>query len=88
MSDGCRNLKIPSPRGPEVTNYKFSFLDMSADDLLAKGGGGMRMLYNYATLDSETSIETPPETGLTKKPSLDIDKIQKERNVNIGVKKI
>ena len=72
----------------EIVSDKFSFLDMSADDLLAKGGGGMRMLYNYATLDSETSIETPPETGLTKKPSLDIDKIQKERNVNIGVKKI
>ena len=70
----------------EIISDKFSFLDMSADDLLAKGGGGMRMLYNYATLDGGISIETPPETGLEKKPSLDIDKIQKERNVSIGMK--
>ena len=54
---------------------------------MAKGGGGMRLLYNYATLDGGTSIETPPETGMVKKPTLDIDKIQKERNVNIGIKK-
>ena len=49
----------------EIVSDKFSFLDMSADDLLAKGGGGMRMLYNYATLDSETSIETPPRDTIT-----------------------
>jgi hypothetical protein len=71
----------------EIISDKFSFLDTPAEDLMAKGCGGLRMLHNYATLDGGVSIETPPETGMVKKPTLDINKIQKERNVNIGIKK-
>lgn len=42
-----------------VSSDNYSFLDQS--DLSAKGDGGMRQLYNYATLDHTDSITTPPE---------------------------
>tara|TARA_B100000686_G_C16777364_1_gene969407 strand:- start:74 stop:610 length:537 start_codon:yes stop_codon:yes gene_type:complete len=65
----------------EVISDTFSFLDMSAKDLLAKGNGGLRLLHNYATLDLQDNIETPPETNISKsKQNLDINKIQEQRN--------
>jgi len=39
----------------------YSFWDQSADELTAKGGGGMRQLHNFSPLDEQYSIHTPNE---------------------------
>jgi hypothetical protein len=47
-----------------ITSDQYSFLDMNADDLLAKGDGGTRQMFNYVTVQEEASnmsIETPPD---------------------------
>lgn len=45
-----------------ISSDQYSFLDMSSDDLLAKGNGGLRQMYNYVSLDSDSiNIETPPD---------------------------
>lgn len=50
-----------------VHSDNFSFLDQDSSDLSAKGEGGMRQLYNYATIDYEQKIETPEETYVPDK---------------------
>jgi len=43
-----------------VVSDSYSFLDMSPDELSAKGNGGIRQMYNYSTLnESNDSIPTP-----------------------------
>lgn len=44
-----------------ISSDKFSFLDMTDDDLTAKGGGGTRQMYNYVQLDMNPLIATPSE---------------------------
>ena len=44
-----------------VVSDNFSFLDQNSDDLSAKGDGGMRQLYSYATINHNDTIETPPD---------------------------
>ena len=44
-----------------VVSDNFSFLDQNSDDLSAKGDGGMRQLYSYATINHNDKIETPPD---------------------------
>ena len=63
----------------EVVSDRFSFLDTSAEDLMAKGEGGLRMMHNYATLDYKSDIETPPESKIEKQ-EININKIQEQRN--------
>ena len=50
-----------SPSG--ITSDQYSFLDMPADDMLAKGPGGLRQMHNYVNFNEEgmMSIETPPD---------------------------
>lgn len=50
-----------SPSG--ITSDHYSFLDMNADELLAKGQGGLRQLHNYVNFneDGMMNIETPPD---------------------------
>jgi hypothetical protein len=50
-----------SPSG--ITSDQYSFLDMAADDLLAKGQGGLRQMHNYVNYNdgSTMNIETPPD---------------------------
>lgn len=45
----------------DVISDNFSFLDQNSDDLSAKGNGGMRQLYSYATINYDDKINTPPE---------------------------
>ena len=45
-----------------VASDSYSFLDQNSEDLSAKGNGGMRQTWHYATLDGNTPIETPPDT--------------------------
>ena len=44
-----------------VASDNFSFLDQSADDLAAKGSGGMRQQHHYAAIQHVDKIETPPD---------------------------
>lgn len=47
-----------------VVSDSFSFLDQSADEMAAKGDGGLRQLYNYARFDMSDAVErmnTPQE---------------------------
>ena len=44
-----------------VHSDNFSFLDQGNDELSAKGDGGMRQLYNYATINFQEKIETPED---------------------------
>lgn len=50
-----------SPSG--ITSDQYSFLDMNADELLAKGQGGLRQMHNYVNFNEDTmmSIDTPPD---------------------------
>lgn len=46
-----------------ITSDQYSFLDMPADDMLAKGPGGLRQMHNYVDFNEEglMGIETPPD---------------------------
>jgi hypothetical protein len=67
-----------------VASDNYSFLDQSADELSAKGNGGMRQLYNYATIDVVDKIETPPDNySPDKVGSVSLEKLQQQRNSDI-----
>jgi len=47
----------------EMSGYSdsFSYLDTSADDLMAKGNGGTRIMHGFVGLDHIDKIETPQD---------------------------
>ena len=51
-----------------ITSDQYSFLDMDADSLAAKGSGGMRQMHNYVNLNYSDQISTP-EDDVNYKPS-------------------
>ena len=78
------SLGRESMGGFGVASDNFSFLDQSADELSAKGNGGMRQLYNYATLDLVDKIETPPDNySPDKVGSVSLEQLQQKRNSDI-----
>ncbi len=59
----------------------FSFLDQGNDELSTKGEGGMRQLYNYATINFQEKIETPEENYIPDKVNEDsLKNYQDSRN--------
>ena len=54
-----------------VVSDNYSFLDQNSDDLSTKGDGGMRQLYNYATINHNDKIETPPDDYIPDKVNED-----------------
>jgi len=54
----------------------FSYFDMDAEDLSAKGSGGMRQMHNFVPLDYSDQITTPQDEVDYKAP-----KISQEVNV-------
>jgi hypothetical protein len=78
------SLGRESMGGFGVASDNYSFLDQSADELSAKGNGGMRQLYNYATIDIVDKIETPPDTySPDKVGSVSLEQLQQKRNAEI-----
>jgi hypothetical protein len=78
------SLGRESMGGFGVASDNFSFLDQSADELSAKGNGGMRQLYNYATIDLVDKIDTPPDTySPDKVGSVSLEQLQQKRNAEI-----
>tara|TARA_B110000483_G_C18045007_1_gene484131 strand:+ start:440 stop:988 length:549 start_codon:yes stop_codon:yes gene_type:complete len=51
----------------DVHSDIFSFLDQDDNELSAKGDGGLRQLYNYASINNNDKIETPEENYLPDK---------------------
>lgn len=45
-----------------VASDSFSFWDQSSEEMAAKGEGGMRQQWHYATPGDTYTIETPPDT--------------------------
>lgn len=65
-------------------NSTFSYLEQSPQELMAQGEGGMKQLYNYATLNHMDKIETPPDNytpNKVKEVSLDQLQQMRERDV-------
>ena len=78
------SLGRESMGGFGVASDNYSFLDQSADELSAKGNGGMRQLYNYATIDLVDKIETPPDNYTPDKVgSVSLEQLQQKRNSDI-----
>ena len=72
--------------GYGVASDAFSFWDQTSDDLSAKGNGGMRQLYNYATVDSNMRIEAPKEDYMPDKiGTVSLENLQQKRNSEIQV---
>lgn len=71
--------------GTSIVSDNYSFLDQPNDSLLAKGDGGMRQLYSYATINYNDIINTPPDNYSpdTIGNNVTLEKLQNERNKNI-----
>jgi hypothetical protein len=63
---------------------KYSYLDMSTDELSAKGSGGLRMMHDYVSLDHNQRIETPPEDEAVK-TDVSMEKLMKQREGEINL---
>jgi hypothetical protein len=63
-----------------VVSDEFSFLDSSVTELSAQGNGGMRQMYNYATLDSSTD-NIPIKFDPDKQPklSMTLEQLEQQR---------
>jgi hypothetical protein len=68
-----------------VMSDSYSFWDQGHEELSAKGQGGLRQMYNYASINFDGSIETPPDTYTPDKVGTDVtlEKLQQERNTDI-----
>jgi hypothetical protein len=67
-----------------VKSDMFSFVDMTPEELGAKGNGGTRMMYNYSNLNSNDKINTPPEDYTPNKVNAeDIKKYEDAREVSV-----
>ena len=63
---------------------KYSYLDMSNDELSAKGSGGLRMMHDYVSLDYNQRIETPPEDEPVKN-DITMEKLMAQREGEISL---
>ena len=70
--------------GYGIVSDQYSFLDMDADSLTAKGDGGVRQMHNYVTLeyvDKFNAVEedTSNAKNANRLTEGDIEKYQRER---------
>ena len=72
----------------------FSFWDQQADDLSAKGNGGMRQLHQFSTVEAVESIPTPAEdyepdkVGKNGSKTLEEYKAERERAVAAPIARV
>lgn len=70
-----------------VASDNFSFLDMSSDDLSAKGDGGMRQQHMYAEVSQTEQIETPPDNYSPDTiGNLSMEQLQQKREADVRLK--
>lgn len=60
-----------SAQGFGVASDSYSFLDQNPEEMSAKGEGGMRQQWHYASIQQEDNIETPPDTYVPDKVGTD-----------------
>jgi hypothetical protein len=71
-----------------VASDQYSFLDQGADELTAKGNGGLRQTHHYATIEQKDSIDTPPDNYSPDTiGSLSMEQLQQKRNSEIQIKR-
>jgi hypothetical protein len=59
----------------------YSYLNMTFDELSAKGTGGTRMMHSFATPEGVLTIDTPSEDYVPDKiGEVSLDKLETERN--------
>ena len=62
----------------------YSYLDMTSDQMSAKGDGGTRIMHSFASLQGETKIETPPDNYEPNKiGDVSLETLQQQRNSEI-----
>ena len=72
-----------------VASDNFSYWDQDSDELLAKGNGGTRQMYNYATVDHKTTIETPPDDWSPDKVSeTSYNEMEEQRNNDLRIQQM
>ena len=72
-----------------VMSDSFSYWDQSSEEMLAKGNGGERQMYNYATVNTNSNIETPPDTWTPDKVGEDaLKKMEAERNNDLRMQQL
>ena len=73
-----------------ILSDQYSYLDMDADSLSAKGDGGVRQMHNYVTINHEDRLNTPAQEdfemkGANKIPAnLTIEQLQAMRDKDIS----
>ena len=70
-----------------IVSDNYSFLDMDADSLTAKGDGGLRQMHSYVTLDYMDKINTPTDETDFKSNKMPegstIENLQRQRENDI-----
>jgi hypothetical protein len=72
--------------GGFIASDNYSFLDMDADQLSAKGNGGTRQMHSYFGLSSqEDKISTPSTDSYSNKEknTISLEQLQKQRELEI-----
>ena len=72
-----------------VASDNFSYWDQGSEDLMAKGNGGTRQMYNYATVDNNTNISTPKDDWSPDKVGETAMKdMESERNKDLQIQHV
>lgn len=67
-----------------VASDNYSFWDQDSEELMAKGNGGTRQMYNYASVNQSSNIETPPDTWQPDKVEEgSLKQMEEERNKDL-----
>ena len=93
IEEGLEVFSVPGPSSLIVAltvsglpTDTFSFLDQDADSMTAKGDGGLRQMHQYASLNFEDKINTPPdnyEPNTIGNDGMSIEQIQAQRNKDV-----
>jgi hypothetical protein len=74
--------------GSGVVSDNYSFLDQNADDLNAKGDGGLRQMHSYFGLQGSDKIETPKDDHDYKQSktsnNLTVEQLQQQRDQELN----
>ena len=71
-----------SSGGSNIMSDSYSFWDQNADELLTKGEGGLRQMYNYSKIDDNIIINTPKEDYIADKiGNVKLEDLEKQRNL-------
>ena len=65
--------------GGGVISDVFSFLDTPVNEMSAQGNGGMKQIYNYATLETNEVIPTKYDPDKQPKLSMTLEQLEQER---------